>query len=229
MSSIIAVRGIEPWRRRLLLPAYQVVDAARYAKTTPQTVSYWHFGGPRVGPALPGREHRRPLSYLELVEAAFVATFRILGVSLQRIRNAREYAAQTLNSEFPFAEYRWLTEGQHMLLDLWEKESDFNAKQLVVGDIHDQITWQKMVGERFAQFDYEHGLALVWHVAGRQSPVIINPRIAFGAPMVRGIATWVLKGRWKAGESIEDIKEDFRLNEDEIKQGLQFEGIQVAT
>jgi len=228
MSTIIAVRGAEPWRRRLFLPAYQVVDAARYAKTTPQTVSYWHFGGPRVGPALPGREHRRPLSYLELVEAAFVATFRTLGVSLQRIRKAREYAAQTLNSEFPFAEYRWLTEGQHMLLDLWENEADFEAKQLIVGDVHGQVAWQNMVGERFAQFDYEHELALVWHVAGRQSPVIIDPRIAFGAPMVRGIATWVLKGRWKAGESTEDIEEDFRLNEDEIKQGLQFEGIQVA-
>ena len=228
MSTIIAVRDAEPWRRRLFLPAYQVVHAARYAKTTPQTVSYWHFGGPKVGPALPGREHRRPLSYLELVEAAFVATFRALGVSLQRIRKAREYAAETLNSEFPFAEYKWLTEGHHMLLDLWESERDFKAKKLILGDADGQVAWQKMVGERFAEFDYEYELALVWHVAGRQSPVIIDPRIAFGAPMVRGIATWVLKGRWKAGESIEDIEEDFRLNEDEIKQGLQFEGIQVA-
>lgn len=228
MSTIIAVRDAEPWRRRLFLPAYAVVDAARYAKTTPQTVSYWHFGGPSVGPALPGREHRRSLSYLELVEAAFVATFRALGVSLQRIRKAREYAAQTLTSEFPFAEYRWLTEGHHMLLDLWKNESEFEAKQLIIGDGNGQVAWQNMVGERFAQFDYEHELALVWHVAGRQSPVIIDPRIAFGAPMVRGIATWVLKGRWKAGESIEDIEEDFRLSEDEIKQGLQFESMQVA-
>ena len=228
MSTTIAVRGAEPWRRRLFLPAYTVVDAARYTKTKPQTVSYWHFGGPNVGPALPGREHHRPLSYLELIEAAFVATFRRLGLSLQKIRRAREYAAQALNSEFPFAEYKWKTEGQHMLLDLWRSEPDSGAKQLILGDVYSQVTWQGMVGDRFAEFDYEHALALIWHVAGRQSQVIIDPRIAFGAPMVRGIATWVLKGRWNAGESAEDIEEDFTLNQDEIKQGLQFEGIQVA-
>jgi uncharacterized protein (DUF433 family) len=228
MSTIIAVRDTEPWRRRLFLPAYTVADAARYAKTKQQTVYYWHFGGPSVGPALPGREHRRPLSYLELIEAAFVATFRRLGLSLQKIRKAREYAAQALNSEFPFAEYKWKTEGQHMLLDLWRSDPDSEAKRLILGDVYGQETWQDMVGDRFAEFDYEHELALIWHVAGRQSRVTIDPRIAFGAPMVRGIATWVLKGRWKAGESIEDIEEDFQLDKGEIEQGLQFEGIKVA-
>lgn len=229
MSILISVRGVEPWRRRLYLPAYAVVDAARYANTTPQTVAYWHFGGRGLGPALPGREHRRPLSYLELVEVAFVATFRALGLPLQRIRRAREYAAQTLNSEFPFGEYRWKTEGHHMLLNLWESENDIDMKKpIILGDVHGQIAWQNMVGDRFAQFEYEHDLALIWHVRGTQSPVVIDPRIAFGAPMVRGIATWVLKGRWKAGEEIEDIKEDFGLGEDEIKHGLQFEGIRVA-
>ena len=228
MSTIISVRGVEPWRRRLYLPAYTVVDAARYAKTTPQTVAYWHFGGQGLGPALPDREHKRPLSYLELVEVSFVATFRALGVSLQRIRKAREYAAQTLNSEFPFAEYRWLTEGEHMLLDLWKVEDDIDIKKLIFADASGQVAWQDMVGERFAEFDYEYGLAIVWHVAGRQSPVIIDPRISFGAPMVRGIATWTLKGRWNAGESVEDIEEDFGLTREEIKHALQFEGVQVA-
>ncbi len=228
MSTIIAERGAEPWRRRLFLPSYTVADTARYAKTKRQTVYYWHFGGPDVGPALPGREHRRPLSYLELIEAAFVATFRRLGLSLQKIRRAREYTAQILNSEFPFAEYKWKTEGHHMLLDLWRTEPDSEAKLLILGDVYGQETWQEMVGDRFAEFDYEHELALIWHVAGRQSRVTIDPRIAFGAPMVRGVATWVLKGRWKAGESIEDIEEDFALDKSEIAQGLQFEGIKVA-
>lgn len=217
-----------PWKRRLFLPVYTIADTARYAGTLPQTVAYWHFGGGDLGPALPGREHRRPLSYLELVEAAFVATFRALGVSLQRIRKAREYAAQTLNSEFPFAEYRWLTEGHHMLLNLMEFEDDTQFENLIVGDAHGQMVWKQMVGERFAQFDYEYDLAIIWHVAGRQSPVIIDPRVSFGAPMVRGIATWVLKGRWNAGEIIEDIEGDFGLQQEEIKYGLQFEGIQVA-
>lgn len=227
MPTLISVRGIEPWRRRLYIPAYPVVEAARYARTFSQTIAYWHYGSGRLGPVLPGKEPRRPLSYLELVEVAFVATFRQLGVSLQRIRRARQYAAQTFNAEFPFVEHRWLTEGHYMLLDLWQIDGEAEMKKLIIGDAHGQIAWQPLVGERFAQFDYEHGWALVWHVAGRESPVVIDPRIAFGAPMIKGIATWVLKGRWEAGECIEDIKEDFGLTDEEIRHGLKFEGIEV--
>ena len=228
MTSLIAERNIEPWRRRLYLPAYQVRDAARYSGAAPQTVSYWRYRGGELGPALPGRIKRQSLSYLDLIEVAFVATFRGLGVPLQRIRKARAYAAQVLNSEYPFAEYKWLTEGHHVMLDLRELEDDATIDSLVVGDSSGQITWEGMVGERFAQFDYEQDLALTWHVRGRNNPVTIDPRISFGAPTVGGIPTWVLGGRWRAGESISDIQDDLGLSEEEISHGLDFEGIRLA-
>lgn len=228
MPSIIAERNIEPWRRRLYLPAYQIGDAARYSGVAAQTVSYWHYRGGRQGPALPGHRKRQPLSYLELIEVAFVSTFRALGVPLQRIRRARAYAAQILNAEYPFAEYDWHTEGHHVLLDLRQVDGDAAFDSLIVGDADGQIAWQEMVGERFAQFDYEQGLALKWHVLGRNNPVTIDPRVSFGAPTIRGIPTWVLKGRWSAGESVSDIEDDFGLDEEEIKYGLHFEGIQMA-
>ena len=228
MPSMLAERNVEPWRRRLYLPAYQVRDAARYSGTAPQTVSYWRYRGGELGPALPGRVKRQPLSYLDLIEVAFVATFRGLGVPLQRIRKARAYAAQVLNSEYPFAEYKWLTEGHHVMLDLCELEDDATIDSLVVGDSSGQITWEEIVGERFAQFDYEQDLALIWHVRGRSNPVTIDPRISFGAPTVGGIPTWVLGGRWRAGESISDIQDDLGLSEEEISHGLDFEGIRLA-
>ena len=228
MTAIVAERNVEPWRRRLYLPAYRISDAARYSGVASQTVTHWHHGDGRLGPALPGRQNREHLSYLQLVEVAFVATLRKLGVSLQRIRRARTYAAQVLNAEHPFAEYRWLTEGHHAMLNLMDVDDDASVDGLIVGDAHGQIAWQEMLSARFAQFDYEEDLALTWHVRGRDNPVVIDPRTSFGAPMVRGIPTWVLKGRWKAGESISDIEEDFGLGEKEITHGLAFEGIQLA-
>ena len=228
MTSIIAERSVEPWRRRLYLPAYQTSDAARYSGVAAQTVTHWHHGDGWLGPALPGHQKRKHLSYLQLVEVAFVATFRTLGVSLQRIRKARTYAAQVLNAEYPFAEYKWLTEGHHAMLNLIDVDDDASMGSLIVGDAHGQIAWQEMVGARFSQFDYEEDTALIWHVKGRESPVVIDPRISFGAPTVRGIPTWVLKGRWSAGESVADIKDDFGLGEEEITHGLAFEGIQPA-
>ena len=224
MPSMIAERNVEPWRRRLYLPAYQIGDAARYSGTASQTVSYWRYGGGRLGPVLPGHRKRQPLSYLDLIEVAFVATFRALGVPLQRMRRARTYAAQVLNSEYPFAEHKWLTEGHHVMLDLRHIDDDDSIDSLVVGDSRGQITWEEMVGERFAQFDYEQDLALIWHIRGRSSPVTIDPRVSFGAPQVRGVPTWVLRGRWRAGESISDIEDDLGLSKEEIGHGLDFEG-----
>ena len=227
MSKLVAERNTELWRRRLYLPAYDISEAARYSGTSPQTITYWHYEPSRYGVLLPKAKHK-PLSYLQLVEVAFVATFRALGVSLQRIRKAREYASKTFNVEYPFAEQRWLTEGFHALLDLRDIEGEAEYNKLIFADKAGQEAWQTMVSDRFAEFDYEHGLALVWHVAGRYSPIIIDPRIAFGAPTVDGIATWIIRGRVEARESISEIKDDFGLTEEQIKFALEFEGIPIA-
>ena len=216
---------VAPWRRRLYLPAYRVAEAGRYAEVHPQTVSRWHLGNARTTAALPGRGKGNDLSYYQLVEVAFVATFRKLGVSLQRIRKARDYAAQVLKSEYPFAEHSWLTEGHHVLLELPETVGQAFANNLVVADANGQIGWKDVIGDRFHQFEYEDETALVWHLRGRENPVSIDPRISFGAPTVKGIPTWALKGRWDAGERITEIQDDFGLDEYDVRHGLQFEGV----
>lgn len=229
MPDLISVRS-EPWRRRLYLPAYSVVNAARYSKTTTQTVAYWHYRGGGLGPAIPGKEPRRPLSYLQLVEVAFVAIFRKLGVPLQRIRHAREYVAQMFGADYPFAQYRFKTEGFHILLDLTAIEPDPTLKKTVIlADAHGQEAWEPMLADKFAEFDYDGmDIAIRWHVGGIHSGVIIDPRIGFGAPTVSGIPTWALKGRWDAGESLNDIQEDFGLPDLLVRQALEFEGVRAA-
>ena len=139
--------------------------------------------------------------------------------------------AQTFNSEFPFAEYRFKTDGYHLLMSLAEVEPALPTDDLIVADAGGQLGWNAMMVNRLLEFDYdlEYEIALQWSAAGRQSQVVIDPRVSYGAPMVKGIPTWVLKGRWLAGESISDIQEDFNLDEKEIKDGLRFEGVEAAT
>ena len=156
-----------------------------------------------------------------------MATFRGLGVSLQRIRKARDYAAQVLKSEYPFAEYSWLTEGHQVLFDLSTVEGDASVGRLVAADSQGQVAWKEIVSERFHQFDYDNGIALVWHLATGRSPVVIDPRVSFGAPSVSGVPTWALKGRWDAGEDIEDIKGDFGISDKDIRYALLFEGAEL--
>lgn len=216
-----------PWRPRLYLPAYSVQDAARYAQTTPQTVRSWYYGKSLLGPALTGKSKGDALSYLQLVEVAFVAAFRRLGVRLQRIRKAREYAAQRFQVEYPFSQLQFQTEGTHLLLELKQANIEPSMARVVVADAHGQMAWKDLVGDLFMQFDYEDDIAIKWHVRGREAPILIDPRVAFGAPLINGTPTWVIKGRWTAGEQLNDIREDFDLADDEIRQALEFEGIHV--
>ena len=215
-----------PWLRRLYLPAYSIREAAYYAGISPQVVANWHYYGGKVGPAIPGKEKGKRLSYFQLIEVAFVATMRKEGMTLQKIRKAREYARQTFNSEYPFAQLKWKTEGTHLLLELKDIVGDKDMERLIAADLSGQIGWKPVMAERFKQFVYENEIALIWHVRGTDFPVKIDPRIAFGAPTVKGLPTWILKGRWLAGEIIEEIQDDFQIEPEYIKYALEFEGIE---
>jgi uncharacterized protein (DUF433 family) len=219
MATLVSERLDQPWRRRLYLPAYQIAEAANYAQISPQTVASWH----RIEAALlQEREWRASLSYMQLIEVAVVAAFRKAGVPLSRIRKAREWAARQLRSENPFAEYRFKENGRHLILDA--SQIDLKPNTVVEADELGQLAWESVIG-RLQEFEYEEaGLALRWYVAGRSSPIIIDPRISFGAPTVKGTATWVIRGRYDAGESDSDIADDFGIDREEVREALRFEG-----
>ena len=160
---------------------------------------------------------------MQLIEVAVVAAFRKAGVPLKRIRAAREYAAHTLKSEHPFAEYKFKEEGKHLWLD--SGHIDVKPGTVLSADQGGQLAWEAVIG-RLREFEYEKdGIVLRWHVAGPSKPIIIDPRISFGAPTVRGTPTWIIKGRWDAGESDADIADDFGLRKEEVRDALRFEGV----
>ena len=113
------------------------------------------------------------------------------------------------------------TDGRHLLIDFAEYEPG-----------HDTCCWRltptaNWGGRRSSPSSPNLTMSLVlrsYGTPGRQSPVLIDPRISFGAPMIKGVPTWVLKGRYEAGES----RDDFSLTEKEIQHGLEFEGIHHA-
>ena len=219
--------GSDLWRKRLTLPTYTAAEAARYAKAKPQTVGYWFRRGETTGPALPGRKAGERLNYFEAVEVAFVAAFRGYGVRLRNLREARAYFQRLLQTEYPFAAERFYTEGTRILREWGDLQGLSEFSEVVIGDEQGQLAWAGLLGEKFETFDYEDDLALRWHVAGRSSPVQIDPRISFGSPCVRGIPTWAMRGRKQAGESIEEISEDFGLEDNEVIAGVKFEGLEL--
>jgi uncharacterized protein (DUF433 family) len=222
MATLASERSDEPWRRRLYLPNYQIAEAARYASISSQTVAAWHHAESAM---LSVREDRQELSYMQLIEVAVVAAFRRAGIRLPEIRAAREYVKKELKSEFPFAEYRFKSEGKNLWMDYVQVEGERARGTLLKANQAGQLAWADILG-RLREFEYEHqGIVIRWHVAGVSSPIIIDPRISFGSPAIKGTPTWIIKGRWNAGESDTDIAEDFGLQKDEVRKALEFEKV----
>jgi hypothetical protein len=107
----VATAHSELWRKRLNVPAYRIMEAARYARTSNQTIRNWEKirGNSSV---VTGRDDREALSYLQLIEVGVVAAMRQSGVKLDTIRDARKYLSTEFKSPFPFAQYRFKTDGK---------------------------------------------------------------------------------------------------------------------
>jgi len=225
MTTLVSMDSRDPWIRRLYLPAYQVQDAAQYAEITTQTIRNWQRAG-RSGAAIASRESRESLSYLQLQELAIVSTMRKQGIVLEKIRLAREYLSSKFKLEFPFSDKRVKTDGQDILLEFKEQLGG-KAVRLLIANKGGQYVWREIIGERFNEFEYEKNLAVRWNVGGTSTGIIIDPRISFGAPSVRGVPTWALGGRFNAGETIEDIAEDFVISTSDVRKALKFEEISI--
>lgn len=217
----------EFWRARLFVPNYRIREAAKYANLSAQTIVNWHGKpGANVKPTLSAKDKGVALSYLQLIEVAVVASFRKSGVTLRKIKAAREYLAKQLQAEHPFAEYRFKTDGHDLWMDYAQFEASAGDRTLLVASQHGQLAWSDIIG-KLQEFDYEDdGLAVRWHVAGVDQGVIIDPRIQFGAPAVEGVATWVYKGRWEAGEPLDEIADDFGISNSAVLEALRFEGVE---
>ena len=263
MSSLSHLEKKVPWYDRLFEPMYQVKDAARYSGSHPAAIARWiRHGDPRWR----NRARGLPLSYLELIDAAFATYFRRSGIPFGMIRSARRNLANHFKSNHPFAEIGFKTDGPRILMDaplidpeattipedaIWNSapahtldfhviripfvieigHSDPPIADLIESSLPSASTavWFDLITEKSSEFDYEYDLALTWHPVGQSSSVVIDPRISFGVPAVVGVPTWVIKGRWIAGESLEDICDDYGLAEHIVWDALDFEGIDLQS
>jgi uncharacterized protein (DUF433 family) len=173
------------------------------------------------------RESGEALSFLQLIEVAVVAAARKAGVGLPAIRRARDYCSQQLSSEYPFAEYRFKTDGKELWLDFAEVVGDEGSGKVLGASKHGQLGWSDIIG-RLREFEYDRsfGLATKWFVAGRDSHIIIDPRVRFGAPSVDGIPTRLIKQRADAGEPTSYIADDFDIPQPHVIEALRFECVE---
>jgi uncharacterized protein (DUF433 family) len=218
---------------------YSVPQAAKILELPRRTIARWFRGYPyRPSPGAPrrwkepvGRTERdlprtnghRDMSFLEFEELVFVAAFSREGLPLQRIRAAAECLISEFGVDRPFAYKRVFTDGHDVFMAMSQEARAPNLIKLTKSE-RLQIRPGR-IDEPFVKelaFN-EEGVANAYFPRGPAVPIILDPKIAFGAPTVSGtritvetIATMV------RGSSVEEVARDYDLSIASVQAAVEY-------
>ncbi len=232
--------GMTPSRRKAAvvdprdLAAYTLAEAARYLRLPAATLRSWVLGrqypttegANRFHPLIEPASRRPPLlSFSNLIEAHVLRSLRTdHGVSVQALRRALDFAETQLGIDRLLLRQELRSHAGDVFLDRYGELIDLSASgQLAMRHLLTEhlkrIEWDST---RFPQRLYPF---LSAGAPTAERPIVIDPRIAFGRPVVlrRGISTSAIAERIDAGETIEDIAADYELGRPEIEQAAVYE------
>ena len=215
-------------------PAYTVAEAARYLKVAPATLRSWVVGRPY--PKGSSTAHSSPLirpantppptlSFWNLIEAHVLRSLRTdHGVSMDALRKAVRYAQHSLKIERLLLSQELRTDAGKLLLERYGALIDLSASG--------QIAMRRMFNEHLARVEWDE-----WQFPVRlypftgssadKRPVAITANVAFGRPVLvhGGIATAAISGRLDAGETLDELAEDYGLSVEEIEEAALYERV----
>lgn len=164
------------------------------------------------------------LSFLDLIELVFVRDFLEHGVSWPVIRRAAEVAAEWFReTEHPFCVKRFATDGSSIFA-IAERQEGKGEQMLDVPQR--QHVFAEITTPFIKQLEYSAaGDLLRWFPMGMDRPVVLDPRLSFGAPIVAGygVPTATLYAALQAGESEDSIAEWYELPQDVVHAALDYE------
>jgi uncharacterized protein (DUF433 family) len=208
-------------------PAYAFVEAAHYLNLPVSTLTSWFRGQPGFRPVirLDGLQGEG-LSFLNLVEAHVLAAIRREHrIPLQKVRLALRYVERELGLKRPLISAGFETDGVDLLV--CELERLVNVSRDGQLEIEPVVrTFLKRIKRDAA------GLPIKLYPFTRKTvsatdpaPVEIDPRIAFGRPVLagRGVPTAVLADRFKAGDSLADMAQDYDTSTQVIEEAIRCE------
>ena len=209
------------------VPAYDIVEAARYLRMPVSTLRSWFTGQPQFRAVLaPAQTAPTTLSFFNLVEAHVVnAIRRDHALPLQIVRQALDTAHQLLpDSRHPLIDQRLETDGVDLFVRAFGELVNLSMpNQLMLKEVLDlhlrRILWAA-----------DHLPSKLFPFSGLnrsddRRTIVIDPRIGFGRRVINGtgIATRVVFERFTAGESIDALAEDYARSSAEIEDAIRSE------
>src|SRR5882672_8930328 len=214
--------------------AYTLAEAARYLRLPAATLRSWVLGrqyptadGSGQFPPLIRPASRQPplLSFSNLIEAHVLRSLRTdHGVPVKALRGALAYAERTLGIDRLLLRPELRTDAGKVFLDRYGELIELSASG--------QLAMRRMFDEHLKRIDWDSSRFpvrlypfLLASAPSEERPIVIDPRIAFGRPVVqrKGISTTIIAERVDAGESVDDVAADYDLRPLEIEQAIVYE------
>jgi uncharacterized protein (DUF433 family) len=214
------------------VPTYRVSEAARYLRIPVGTVRSWVAG--RRYPTTKGHQFFAPLipladssllSFINLVEIHVLRAIRKHHkIQLDKVRVALDYLESQLQVTHPLAHSEFRTDGIDLFIDRYG--TLINASLAGQGILKEVLNFHL---QRIEPDDT--GLAIKIYPFTRSqeinSPrlVVIDPRIAFGQLVMvgTGIPTKIVAERYVAGDSVEDLADDYNCAHHLIEEAIRCE------
>lgn len=214
---------------------YTVAEAARLARVHTRYLHRWtqgyeyrYRGKPKKLPPILGTTLGRvggapALDFQDLVEVRFLEAFRTYGVKMATIRVAALRARELTGRLHPFSSQRFMTDGQYILMEVAPGTEDEAFLELV----HDQLEFKKVVAPSLhATLVFTNdGTAERWYPLGVDRVVCVDPRRAFGAPIIDDFAvpTRVLAHSVVAEGSVRAAAWWYEVPETSVQDAVDFE------
>jgi len=169
-------------------------------------------------PELGGTLH---IGFRDLIELRTVDAFRRAGLSLQQLRRAYEAAQQIVGEERPFSSARFRTDGKKLYLQVVRVSGEPDLIDLLTR----QHNFNTVVEPTLKHLEYNEMEAVRWWPAAGRGLVVIDPKRAFGRPIVAstGVSTDAVADAYSLEQSYSRVAADFGMSEKEVRAAVGFE------
>jgi uncharacterized protein (DUF433 family) len=219
-----------------------VFEASRYLQIPENTLRSWVAG--RSYPLRAGASRRSEpvieladpansrLSFSNLTEAHVLdALRRQYQVELPQIRRAVNYLREHFKTHHPLVHHQMLTDRKHLFVEGAGVNDVINASR------HGQLAMRDLIGLHLERVEWDEDgfVARLYpftrsrrsqaEEASQPRVVTMDPRVEFGRPVLKvsAVPTAVIADRYKAGESIADLAEDYGEDPLNIEEAVRCE------
>ena len=206
---------------------YSVAEAATLLRLPSNTLRRWlegaHVSGRWYDPVI----RREPtgsdaVTWGEFVEAGFLREYRLRRVALPHMRKFIDKARAEFGVPYPLAHFKPLLSNRELVWKL-QLDVDLEPELFLVRVEDDQLILTDVVTGFLEKVEFSPDQVVArLRPLGRDTPVVIDPTVAFGIPQIRGIRAELVVESVEVG-GYEEAQVSWGLEIAEVDAALEFQ------